>query len=58
MEKLIIDEKKHLGKEYISKDRVTGKRFCLMFPEGGVCQQQVTIIIIMFLQVMTCDSII
>ena len=35
MEKLIIDEKKHLGKEYISKDRVTGKRFCLMFPEGG-----------------------
>ena len=32
MEKLIIDEKKILGKEY---KQGQGERFCLMFPEGG-----------------------
>ena len=32
MEKLIIDEKKLLEKEY---KQGQGERFCLMFPEGG-----------------------
>ena len=32
MEKLIIDEKNFLGKEY---KQGQGERFCLMFPEGG-----------------------